>query len=214
MRLVLLALALSLSAGLARSQAVESGQLFRWQQFELRAPVSPGWVLVSVTPKAVAFMRRSDELARSEVATVSVFALPEALDREGFAAWVERAVQAEAPPSRFRPLTATSDHVDERGHACVRHHHQSLDLKARGLPAGSAPPLLDQVALYCRHPSQAGSGFAAVFSTRGPGRDPTLPERARSFIDGVQFPAPADAAAAPAGAPHLAATATPDEARR
>ncbi len=103
--LFLLALALSLSGGPSWSQPVAPGQPFRWHQFELRAPASPGWVLVSSTARAVAFMRRSDELARSEVATVSLLAVPEALDREGFVAWVENLVRREAPPSRFRPVS-------------------------------------------------------------------------------------------------------------
>lgn len=180
-----LVLTLFAAAAQAQPQAVAPGQAFRWQQLALRAPASDGWVLLGSSAQSVAFMRRSDELARSEVATVSVFTLPDGLDGDGFAAWVQKTVQAELPASRFRVVDAQLAPSDERGYACISHHSHSHDLKARGLPAGSEPPLLQQLALYCRHPDRAGAGFAAAFSTRGPGADDTLPERARAFIAAV-----------------------------
>lgn len=186
---------LALLTGASQAQPVEPGQTFRWQQLEVRAPTSPGWVRIGTQGQALAFMRRSEALARSEVALVSVFTVPEGLDREGFSAWVDRAIEAEHPPERFRPVERKSAPLDERGYACVLHQGLSLDLQAAGLPKGSDPPVLHMSALYCRHPDRAGAGFSASFSTRGPGVDDTLPERARRFIDGV---VPDRAAAEPA----------------
>ncbi len=180
-----LCLTLALAAQAAPAQPVQPGQAFPWQQMDVRAPATEGWVLVSSSPQALAFVRRSEALARSEVATVSVFALPETLDREGFVAWVRAAVQAELPATRFRVLDSGEGYSEQRGHACVEHRSLSQDLQARGLPAGAEPPALQQLALYCRHPGRAGSGFAVAYSTRGPGVDDTLAERARNFIDGV-----------------------------
>lgn len=176
---------LALLAGATQAQPVEPGQAFRWQQMEVRAPTSPGWVRIGAQGQALAFMRRSEALARSEVALVSVFTVPDGLDREGFTAWVNRAVEAEYPPERFRPVERQSAPLDDRGYACVLHQGLSLDLQAAGLPKGSDPPVLHMSALYCRHPDRAGAGFSASFSTRGPGVDDSLPERARRFIDGV-----------------------------
>ena len=172
------------TAAQAQAQPVEPGERFPWQQLEVKAPASPGWVLVSATRQGLAFMRRSDELARSEVATVSVFRLPDALDSDAFQGWVEQAVQAESPPSRFRPIEAASEHDAERGYACVVHRSLTQDLQARGVPAGTQA-YMQQQALYCRHPTRVGTGFAVAFSTRGAQLDPTLPQRARSFFDGV-----------------------------
>lgn len=169
----------------AGAQPIEPAQALRWQHLAVRAPESPGWVRLRESRQALALMRRSDALARSEVAIVSVFTLPAGLDRDGFAAWVGAAVAAEAPASRFRPLEADWAHVEDRGRACVLHRSVTQDLQARGLPAGSAPPLLQQHALYCRDPGRADSGFAATFSTRGPALDPSFAERAREFVDGV-----------------------------
>lgn len=169
----------------ANAQPVAPGQAFRWQQLELRAPASEGWVLISRNGQSLIFMRRSEELARSEVATVSVFKMPDGLDDAGFAAWVNSVVQNELPSSRFRPVEATSGPVEERSYSCVLHQTLSHDLKARRMPEQNDAPLLHQHALYCRHPERADTGFAAAFSTRGPGLDDTLPARARSFIEGV-----------------------------
>ena len=182
----------------APAQPVQPGERFPWQQLEVRAPASPGWVLVSASWQTLAFMRRSDELARSEVATVSVFKLPASLDRDGFRAWVDQAVKAELPASRFRPVELSAAHNDARGHECVVHRSVSHDLQARPLPAGSEPPLLQQLALYCRHPERAGTGFAAAFSTRGSSYDTTLHARARDFVDGIVATVPANPGA-PAG---------------
>jgi hypothetical protein len=175
----------------APAQPVQIGEKFPWQQLEVRAPESPGWVLVSASRQALAFMRRSDELARSEVATVSVFKLPELLDRDRFRAWVDQAVKAELPESRFRPVELDAELSDARGYDCVVHRSVSHDLQARRPQADSAPPLLQQLALYCRHPERAGTGFAAAFSTRGERYDPTLQARASEFVDGIVATAPA-----------------------
>lgn len=178
----------------APAQPVQPGDKFPWQQLEVRAPASPGWVLIAASRQNLAFMRRSDELARSEVATVSVFKLPEPLDRDGFRTWVEQAVKAELPASRFRPVEHNAEHDDARGHDCVVHRSVSHDLQARPLPPGGDPPLLQQVALYCRHPDRAGTGFAAAFSTRGSHYDNTLQARARDFVEGIVATAPASTA--------------------
>ena len=122
----------------APAQPVQPGQKFPWQQLEVRAPASPGWVLVSASKQALAFMRRSDELARSEVATVSVFRLPASLDRDGFRAWVDQAVQAELPASRFRPVEQSSEHHEARGDDCVV--HRSVPARAMPLPSPPAAP--------------------------------------------------------------------------
>lgn len=180
-----LALFLAVNALVANSQPVAPGQVFRWQQLELRAPTAVGWVLISRTSQSMVFMRRSDELARSEVATVSAFKLPEGLDQSGFVGWVSAAVQAELPSSRFRPVESKLGLFEQRGYTCVLHQSLSHDLKARRMPVENDAPLLHQHALYCRHPERSDTGFAAAFSTRGPGVDDTLPARARSFIDGV-----------------------------
>jgi hypothetical protein len=187
MRFTLSCLALLFAAchGSATAQPVQPGEKFQWQQLEVRAPVSPGWVLVSASKQALAFMRRSDELARSEVATVSVFKLPDALDGDGFRAWVDQAVKTELPATRFRAIEAAAEPGERRGHECVVHRSVSHDLGARAQPVAGTPPLLQQLALYCRHPDRAGTGFAAAFSTRGPALDPTLPTRAREFIEGI-----------------------------
>lgn len=179
----------------APAQPVQPGEKFPWQQLEVRAPESPGWVLVSASRQALAFMRRSDELARSEVATVSVFKLPEPLDSDRFRAWVDQAVQAELPASRFRPVEQQAEASDTRGYDCVVHRSVSHDLQARTAQAGSAPPLLQQVALYCRHPERAGTGFSAAFSTRGALYDPTLQTRAGEFLGGIVATAPAGGSA-------------------
>jgi hypothetical protein len=180
--------ALCLLSSLACAQPVQPRQHMAWQQLDVRAPASEGWVLASASPQALAFMRRSAALARSEVATVSVFQLPESLDRDGFMAWVRSAVQADSPPARFRPIEVQHEPMDERGYACVLHRSLTQDLQARGLAAGSEPPQLQLHALYCRHPARAGTGFAAAFSTRGHGLDDSLFDRARSFIDGITVP--------------------------
>jgi hypothetical protein len=131
------------------------------------------------------FGKRGDAQASSFSASVNMFPLEPTTSQEAFETLVKEAVAKDTDPNRFDVQQQSLKYSAERTYSCVRYQAVATDRS----PKGSATPLLLEMdGLYCRHPIRQDTGFAALYSYRGPGRYPALRSEAETFIQGVQVP--------------------------
>ena len=183
--LILVVLTLNACAAPVRGIPVAPGQEFGTDYIQIRAPQSPGWEKMSESHSGITFAKGNRSINQSFIAFVRVFGLPPTRTQEDFLAFVKTAAQQDQEPSRFEVQSESFQYSDHRGYPCVAYKTVTKDKKPQ---ATTSPLLLEMDALYCRHPHQPESGFAAMFSHRAEFLYPNLGAEAKSFIEGVQVP--------------------------
>jgi hypothetical protein len=167
----------------ADAQPVAPGQLLGGEFLQVRAPNSPGWVLMRESSAQIQFGHPGASARETYVAMVSFFELPPTEGSEAFVALVRSARESDTSPERFAEVKESYEYTGARGYPCVRYVATSLDLKA---PGGALP--LAEHGLYCRHPKHEGTGFWALYSQRALKADADLAEQVRGFLEGVVVP--------------------------
>ncbi len=175
-----------------KMKPVASETRFTLPLLELRSPAGEGWMTVDAGEEGRFFMREGEGRYATVAATVTFFPLEPALDRAGFEALIREEVARQAPRDRFEPMASSLIHDETRGHPCIRYTDLVRDTAAQVGDGRTRSLILDVVALYCRHPHDARSGYALVYSHRGPDRDPALAADAEAFFATVKptIPAP------------------------
>ncbi len=169
----------------SRQTRVAPGQLFTGGYLDVRAPGSDGWQLVESSASGMVFGKRGAAAEESFIAQVAMFGLPATTTPDEFEAFVKAAAAKDTDPRRFDVQDAAFTSSSDRGYPCVRYESVATDKAPRG---ASRPLILEVRGMYCRHPSRTDTGFAALYSHRGPGRHAAFRAEADAFIEGVEVP--------------------------
>lgn len=184
----------------APGQPVASGQLLGDDFLRLRVPSTDGWIRVDTGAGKVSLARRGNQQGETFGAQVILFGLESTDGIQELTTLIKRGVEQDTPAERFSELQSNYDPSEKRGYPCVRHDGVYEDRKAKTSPNTTETLTLQVSALYCRHPNQAGTGFAAIYSHRGEALHQNFASEADGFIEGVQVPPGAQ----PGGQPDLA----------
>lgn len=175
------------AGGGPRGTPIQPGQPFSSDYVNVKAPDSTGWLLMQASDAGITFGRKGPSETESCIASVSLFVLPPTNTRAEFEDLIRAGVQQDTPPERYNMQRQTLGYTDERGYPCVRYQALASDKHPRG---PDTPLLLALDGLYCRHPKQQDTGFAAIYSFRGKTEHPEIRAEAESFIQGTQVAGP------------------------
>jgi hypothetical protein len=183
-----LALVCLVPAAVNAQALVPAGKMFSNAFLDARAPLAGDWMIVKSSQTDLAFARSGAAVNESFIAQVTLFALPDLKDKAEFEALVKQGIEADAPPERFKSVSANYEYTEQRGYPCVRYVGVTEDMKAKTATSATATVslLLQFNSLYCQHPARPGVGFMVGFSHRGSVLDENLAKDAEAFMDGVQ----------------------------
>ena len=182
-------------------QPVVSGQTLGDNFLQLRVPSTDGWARIDRGAGTVSLARRGSQLGETFGAQVILFGLESTDTIQELTAVIKRGAERDTPADRFSVLNSKFEPTDKRGYPCVRHDGVYEDRKAKTSPNTTETLTLQVSALYCRHPGQAGTGFAAIYSHRGEALHPTFAAEAEGFIESVLVPTGAQPSVAGDAAP-------------
>jgi hypothetical protein len=151
---------------------LKAGQLFEGDYVNVRAPNSEGWHVVGSSPGGMGFAKPGF------AAQVLMFDLRPSETPEQLVEQIREGIEKNTDPKRFDPIESSLTHTNERIYPCVRQHALVKEKESA--------MLLEMRSLYCRHPVRTRTGFAAIYSYRGPDRYPALEREAQDFINGIQ----------------------------
>ena len=175
-------------AGTAQSRKITSvspGQVFAAGYINITAPTTDGWKLLQSSSVGPGFAKGGQTPSESFAAQVLAFKLAPTNTPQELEALIKKAVEEDAPPSRFNIKNISFEYSNERSYPCVRYNSIVVDKAPRGR---KIPLLLESDGLYCRHPVHQETGFAIIYSHRGEKLYANLRSEAESFIQGVQVP--------------------------
>jgi hypothetical protein len=177
----------------ATHPAISPNQDFSNPILQLHAPASSGWYGITQSPTRIAFGKAGANADESFVAAVFLFSIPTFRNSEAFTEYVREGVIKDSPSDRFDVLESNVQHSSERGYPCVRYHAVMNDRKARTSGFFRKKLRIEDIALYCQHPSKPGQAFSVSFSHRGGNADEKVDEDAAAFINAVQVTPPGNA---------------------
>ncbi len=182
MRSALAAFILCTVAAPLSAQALVPGEQLTTDLLSARAPSSSGWQLSSKTPARIALARGGTQPNETFAAYVIVFRIEQPRDRDHFLELIRNGVAADTSPDRFRAVKVDFHHDESRGYPCVLYTAIHDDLQAR-LRSGATGTLATQTqTLYCLHPQERGTAFAAGYSHRGEALHAEFATEATQFI--------------------------------
>lgn len=170
----------------AGMQSVAPGQALGDDFLQLRVPPSEGWVRIGETAGAVNLARQGSESRESFAAQVMLFSVKPGSGSQELMTQVRNKVESDNPSGRFAVVTSEFESTNKRGYPCVRHRGTYEDKQAMTGPASSETLMLQVVALYCQHPQQDVTGFAAIYSRRGMAVRTAFESEAEGFLNGVR----------------------------
>lgn len=184
----------------AVGQAVAAGQVLGDDFLQLRVPNSGGWVRINAGSGTVALARRGSQPGETFAAQVILFGLKSTDSIQELTTLIQQGAERDTPAERFAMLSSKFEPNISREYPCVRHDGVYEDRKAKTSPSTTETLTLQASALYCRHPQQTGTGFAAIYSHRGAKLHPTFASEADAFIESVLVPKGAQPDGQPAAA--------------
>jgi len=167
---------------------VPAGYLYEGGYINVKVPNSDGWHLVNSSPAGMEFARSGAEQKESFGAQVLMFPLQETESKDEFLSLIKSGVEADTDPSRFNIKQLDFSYTEQRGYSCVEIVSELEDKKALTSPGHQESLVLQSDSLYCRHPVRTDTGFAIIYSHRGPSAYPKMADEAKQFISGVQVP--------------------------
>jgi hypothetical protein len=177
----------------ATHPALSPNQDFSNPILQLHAPASSGWYGITQSPTSISFGKAGGNADESFVAAVFLFRIPTFPNSDAFTEYVREGVIKDSPSDRFDVLESNVQRSSERGYPCVRYHAVMNDRKARTSAFSRKKLRIEDVALYCQHPSKPGQAFSISFSHRGGNADEKIDEDAAAFINSVQVTPPSNA---------------------
>jgi hypothetical protein len=173
--------------------AISPNQDFSNLVLQVHAPASTGWYGIAQTSDRIAFGKPGSTADESFVAAVFLFHIPTFPNSDAFTEHVREGVIKDSPSERFETIESSVQYSTEREYPCVRFHGVSNDRKARTTGFFKKKLRIEDIALYCEHPSVPGLGFSVSFSHRGGSADEKIDADAAAFIDSVQVKPPTKA---------------------
>jgi hypothetical protein len=170
--------------------AISPNQYFSNPILQVHAPASNGWYGITQSSDRIAFGKSGSTSDESFVAAVFLFRIPEFLNSAAFIEHVREGVIKDSPSDRFETIELNVQLSTEREYTCVRYHGISNDRKAHTSSLFKKTLRIENIALYCEHPSKPGLGFSVSFSHRGGNAEVKIDDDAASFINSVQVTAP------------------------
>ena len=169
-------------------KSVPSGHLYNGEYINVRVPNSDGWHLVNSSSAGMEFAKSGVEGKGSFAAQVLIFPLQKTEDRSDFLALIKTGIDADTDSTRFNIKSLNFNYTEKRDYPCVHVKSDLEDKKAITSLRHRESLVLQMSALYCRHPVKLDTGFAIIYSYRGPTTYPSIGNEAKGFIDGVQVP--------------------------
>lgn len=162
------------------------GQILGDDFLQLRVPPNDGWIRIGPTSAAVNLARQGREPKESFAAQVVLFPIKSGSTSQELVSLIRSAAEKDTPSDRFTVIKSEFEATDKRGYPCVRHYGTYEDKRAMTGPSSSETLTLQVAALYCQHPKQDITGFAAIYSHRGAALLSTFESEAETFIEGVR----------------------------
>jgi len=151
--------------------AISPNQDFSNSILQVHAPASSGWYGISRSATQIAFGKAGSSADETYIAAVFLFRIPTFPTLDAFTEYVRQGVIKDTPADRFEGLESKVEYSPERGYPCVRYHGISNDRKAKTSAFFQKKLRLEDVSLYCEHPSKPGLAFRVSFSHRGGSAD-------------------------------------------
>jgi hypothetical protein len=177
----------------ATPPAISPNQDFSNSILQIHAPASSGWYGITRSSDRIAFGKSGSNADESFVAAVFLFRIPTFQNSDAFTEHVREGVIKDSPSDRFETIELNVQYSPEREYPCVRYHGISNDRKAHTSAFFKKNLRIENIALYCEHPSKPGLGFSVSFSHRGGSADEKIDTAAAAFIDSVQLTPPTKA---------------------
>jgi hypothetical protein len=174
----------------ATPPAISPSQDFSNPILQVHAPASSGWHGIAQSADRIAFAKSGSNADESFVAAVFLFHIPLFPTSDAFTEYVRQGVNKDSPADRFETIESNVQYSSEREYPCVRYHGISNDRKARTSGLFKQALRIENIALYCQHPSRPGLGFSISFSHRGGSADEKMDTEAAAFIESVQATPP------------------------
>lgn len=167
---------------------VPASYLYKGSYINIKVPNSDGWHLLNSNSSGMEFAKSGAEKKESFSAQVLIFPLRETKNEDEFLSVIKAGIVADTEPSRFDTKQLDLSYTEKRGYSCVKITGELEDKKSLTSLGYRAPLILQIESLYCRHPVRTDTGFAVIYSHRGPSKYPKLDAEAEQFISGVQVP--------------------------
>lgn len=177
----------------ATPPSVSPNQDFSNPILQIHAPASDGWHGLSQTPNRIAFAKSGSTAEESFVAAVFLFRIPTFEKSDAFTDYVREGIIKDSPSDRFETIELSVLYSTEREYPCVKYHGISIDRHASTSALFYKKLRIENIALYCEHPSRPGLGFSISFSHRGGSADEKIDADALAFIESVQVTPPTKA---------------------
>ena len=151
-------------------------------------PQERNWQTILASTYQLALQKRNANA--TYVAVVQVYKLPTVASAEEFKNTISQGRAAEPDTGRFKTLKNEEELSLEREGWCVK-YHTIVEDRGSKTPSGTLVMVREERGYHCQHSADKNVGVWFAYSLRQmPGqRDPDLEQKARAFLEQVQFTA-------------------------